>query len=65
MTDNEEIQFQLTLGHLENFDIPFSALENVDLTNAGVQRAILDCLTRDQMVNVLADQCEEVANNGH
>jgi hypothetical protein len=65
MTDNEEIQYQLTIGHLQMFDIPLSAVENVDLTNSGAQEAILDCLTREQMVNVLASHGGEVAENGH
>ena len=65
MTDNEEIQYQLTLGYLENFDIPFSALENVDLTDGGMQKAILGCSTPKQMLIVLASHGGEVAENGH
>lgn len=58
MTDNEEIQYQLTIGYLQMFDTPLSAVENVDLTNAGVQEAVLGCLTQKQMLIVLADHCE-------
>jgi len=54
MTDNEEIQYQLTIGHLGMFDVPMSAAENVDLTNGSLQAAILDCLTREQMLEALA-----------
>jgi hypothetical protein len=54
MTDNEEIQYQLTMGHLVMFDVPMSAAENVDLTNGSLQAAILDCLTREQMLEALA-----------
>lgn len=54
MTDNEEIQYQLTLGRLETLNVPMSFVENVDLTNSGTQAAILDCLTEEQIVAVLA-----------
>ena len=54
MTDNEEIQYKLTIGHLGMFDVPMSAAENVDLTNGSLQAAILDCLTREQMLEALA-----------
>jgi hypothetical protein len=65
MTDNEEIQYQLTISHLGTFDIPMSAVENVDLTNAGTQAAILGCLTKEQMVGVLAAKSGEVAQHGN
>lgn len=65
MTDNEEIQYQLTIGHLATFDIPMSAVENVDLTNTGTQAAILDCLTQDQVVGALAANGGEVAQHGN
>jgi len=54
MTDNEEIQYQLTISHLGMFNIPMSDVENVDLTNGSMQAAILDCLTREQMLEALA-----------
>lgn len=54
MTDNEEIQYQLTISHLGMFNIPMLATENVDLTNGSMQAAILDCLTREQMLEALA-----------
>jgi hypothetical protein len=59
MTDNEEIQYQLTISHLAMFDVPMSAVENIDLTNAGTQAQILDCLTKDQMIGVLAKHAWE------
>jgi hypothetical protein len=59
MTDNEEIQYQLTISHLAMFDVPMSAVENIDLTNEGTQSEILDCLTRDQMIGVLAKHAWE------
>jgi len=59
MTDNEEIQYQLTISHLAMFDVPMSAVENIDLTNAGTQAKILDCLTKDQMIGVLAKHAWE------
>jgi BarA-like signal transduction histidine kinase len=65
MTDNEEIQYQLTIGHLAMFDVPMSAVENIDLKNQGTQRAILGCLTKDQMIDVLAVNGGEEAKNGN
>ena len=65
MTDNEEVQYQLTISHLGTFDIPMSAVENVDLTNTGTQAAILDCLTKEQMVGVLAAKSGEVEQHGN
>jgi hypothetical protein len=59
MTDNEEIQYQLTISHLAMFDVPMSAFENIDLTNQGTQAEILDCLTKDQMIGVLAKHAWE------
>lgn len=59
MTDNEETQYQLTISHLAMFDVPMSAVENIDLTNAGTQAQILDCLTKDQMIGVLAKHAWE------
>jgi hypothetical protein len=59
MTDNEEIQYQLTISHLAMFDVPMSAVENIDLTNQGTQAEILDCLTKDQMIGVLAKHAWE------
>jgi hypothetical protein len=59
MTDNEEIQYQLTISHLAMFDVQMSAVENIDLTNAGTQAKILDCLTKDQMIGVLAKHAWE------
>jgi hypothetical protein len=64
MTDNEEIQYQLTISHLGMFDVPMSAVENVDLTNGGTQAEILDCLTRDQMIHVLAENVVKAPKNG-
>lgn len=65
MTDNEEVQYQMTISHLGMFDVPMSAVENIDLTNAGTQAQILDCLTRDQMIHVLAAHGGEVVQNGN
>jgi len=65
MTDNEEVQYQLTISHLGMFEVPMSAVENIDLTNEGTQAAILDCLTRDQMIHVLAAHGGEVVQNGN
>ena len=65
MTDNEETQYQLTIGYLQRFDVPMSAVENVDLTNAQTQAAILDCLTEEQIANVLASHGGEVIQHGH
>ncbi len=59
MTDNEEIQYQLTISHLEMFDVPVSAVENIDLTNKETQAEILDCLTLEQMIGVLAKHAWE------
>jgi hypothetical protein len=59
MTDNEEIQYQLTISHLEMFDVPVSAVENIDLTNKETQAEILDCLTQEQMIGVLAKHAWE------
>jgi uncharacterized protein YutE (UPF0331/DUF86 family) len=59
MTDNEEIQYQLTISHLAMFDVSMSAVENIDLTNQGTQAEILDCLTKDQMIGVLAKHAWE------
>jgi hypothetical protein len=41
------------------FDVPMSAVENIDLTNQGTQAEILDCLTKDQMIGVLAKHAWE------
>ena len=65
MTDNEEIQYQLTMGHLGNFNLPEGALHNVDLKNSGTQRAILNCSTKEQMVVVLAAHGGEVDQHGN
>ena len=65
MTDNEEVQYQLTISHLGVFEVPMSAVENIDLTNEGTQAAIFDCLTRDQMIHVLAAHGGEVVQNGN
>ena len=65
MTDNEEAQYKLTIGHLATLDNPMSAVEDVELMNTGTQAAILNCLTRDQMVGVLAAIGEEVAQHGN
>lgn len=59
MTDNEEIQYQLTISHLEMFDVPVSAIENIDLTNKETQAEILDCLTHEQMIGILAKHAWE------
>ncbi len=55
MTDNEEIQHQLTIGHLENAGIPASFVENVDLANKGAQRAILNSSTKEEIISVLPE----------
>jgi hypothetical protein len=65
MTDNEEIQYQLTISHLQMFDVPMHAVENVDLTNGQVQAHILDCLTKEQITNVLASHGGEKTQHGH
>ena len=65
MTDNEEIQYQLTISHLAMFDVPMSAVYNIDLTNKGTQAAILDCLTQDQMIHVLGAHGGKVVTNGN
>ena len=59
MTDNEEIQYQLTISHLEMFDVPMSIVENIVLTNQKTQAEILDCLTKEQMIDVLAQHVLE------
>ena len=57
MNDNNEIQYQMAMAHLENFGV--KATENVDLTNGNVQRAILNASTRKELIDIFGEE------NGH
>lgn len=53
MADNDEILYQMALGHLENYKLPIDVIDGLDLMDRTVQSKIMDCHTSDQIMELV------------